>query len=77
MTQEEKCDRVRRVFKHSLHGGKNPILPIPAHWAEARGAEVCAEHLDTQPETLPVLSGSPTRRWRGQRGKGQKEGRGD
>lgn len=42
--------------------GKNPILLIPAHWAEAHGAEVCAKHLDTQPETMPVLSGSPTRR---------------
>ncbi len=59
--EKRRSGRVRRVFKHNLHGGKNPILPIPAHWAEARVAEVCAEHLDTRPETLPVLSGSPTR----------------
>lgn len=37
------------------------VLFIPAHWAEAHGAEVCAEHLDTQPDTMPVPPGSPTR----------------
>lgn len=50
-----------RIFKHNLHGSKNLVLPLPVQWAEAHGAEVCAEHLDTRPDTLPVLSGFPKR----------------
>lgn len=34
---------------------------IPAQKAEARVAEICAEHLDTQPDIQPALPGSPTR----------------
>lgn len=51
----------RKVFKNNSHGGKNLVLLIPAHWAEAHSAEVCAKHLDTRPETLPVLSDSPAK----------------
>lgn len=56
--------------EHGVHRGKNPTLSIPAHWEEAHGAKVCAEHLDTQPETMPVSLGSPTRWCEGTHGYG-------
>lgn len=49
----------------------NVPLALPAHWAEAHGAEVSAEHLDTRPDTFPVLSGSPKKAMGG--GKEEKE----
>lgn len=56
----DECDGVM-VFKNNLHGGKNSVSSLPVQQAEAHGAKVCAEHLDTQPDTLPVLSDSPKR----------------
>lgn len=36
-----------------------PLIPVQK--AEAHVAEVCAEHLGTQPDIQPALSGSPRR----------------
>lgn len=65
MIPVEKEHAVRCKLKNTLLKVEDLTLPIPAHWAEAQGAEVCAGHLDTQPGTLTGPSGSPARRWEG------------
>lgn len=46
-------------MKQNKSEGKNAALSIPVQRAETHGAEVCAEHLDTQPGFVPALLGLP------------------
>lgn len=47
--------------ENQLKNGTRSTQLIPVQRAGAHEAEVCAEHLDTQLETLPVLPDYPTR----------------
>lgn len=49
-------------LKQNKSEGKNAALSIPVQRAEARGAEVCAEHLDTRLGFVPALLGFPKSR---------------